>query len=157
MSYQSFEKALELAKYCSGYFTHGAKIDKEIEYSEKQLEIKFSQQNRDYYRSIGYLSFEGCEIYGIYPDGDSKVLVGDSYASALHDRKCYNLPHNWLPIYDFDDGYMGYLDYSQLNEEGEPPVIMAIYNGEKYVVVEKVAEDFGDFLLQIVEEQLARQ
>lgn len=52
---------------------------------------------------------------------------------------------------------MGYLDYSQLDEDGEPAVIMGIYNGMEYVMVEKVADDFGDFLLMLVSEQLAIQ
>jgi len=34
---------------------------------------------------------------------------------------------------------------------------MAIYDGEKYVAVEKIAEDLGDFLIGLVEEQLAKQ
>ena len=157
MSYHNFEKALELAKQCNGYFTHGVKTDREIEYTARQLDIKFSPQNREYYRKIGYLSFEGCEIYGIYPDSDLTILEGDSFAYALHDRKSYNLPHDWLPIYNYDDGYMGYLDYGQLNEDGEPPVIMAIYNGTEYVIAEKVAEDLGDFILMMVTEQLANQ
>jgi len=45
--------------------------------------------------------------------------------ATLQGRKELNLPLQWLTLYFFDDGYYGYLDYSQLNEEGEPPVIMA--------------------------------
>jgi hypothetical protein len=157
MSYQNFEKALELAKQCDDYFTHEPKTDETIEHVEKQLDIKFSIQNRTFYKRLGYLSFFGVEIYGIYPEGDLKILAGNSFASILHDREHLNLPKEWLPIYFFDDGYYGYLDYSQLNEDGEPPVIMAIFNGKEYVMTEKIAEDFGDFILQLVEEQLARQ
>ena len=157
MSYQSFEMALKLAKKCNGYFTHGAKTDKEIDFAEKGLNIKFSRQNREYYRKVGYLSFEGCEIFGVYPESDMTVLEGDSYAYALHDRKSSRLPHDWLPIYNFDDGYMGYLDYSKLNEANEPSVIMAFHDGAKYCIAERVAEDFGDFILNLVKEQLARQ
>ena len=48
---------------------------------------------------------------------------------------------------------MAYLDYS-LNMEKEPSVIMAFYNGDKYEINETLAEDLGDFLLQLVQEQL---
>ena len=58
-----------------------------------------------------------------------------------------------IPIYNFDDGNMAYLDYSYLNEQKEPRVIMAFYNGKEYEIVETLAEDFGDFVLQLVQEQ----
>ena len=59
-----------------------------------------------------------------------------------------------MPLYNFDDGYMAYLDYSTLNSEGEPPVIAASYNGSQYVLEGTVAEDFGAFALCLVREQL---
>jgi hypothetical protein len=157
MSYRNFEKAIDLAKQCKFYRTVGGESDEIIKKAEELLEIKFSKQNREFYARLGYLSFYGHEIYGIDPNDLSSTLEGNSVAYALHDRKEYCLPKEWLPIYFFDDGYMGYLDYNQLNEEEEPPIIMAIYNGEKYIVGKKVAKDLGDFLLQIVEKQLARQ
>lgn len=52
---------------------------------------------------------------------------------------------------------MAYLDYSSLNAEKEPDVIMAFYNGDKYETVEKLAEDLGDFILQLVQEQVGDQ
>ena len=94
------------------------------------------------------------EIYGIDPEDDSGILEGNSVAYALNDREEYNLPKEWIPIYDFGDGNMAYLDYSSLNMEKEPSVIMAFYNGDKYEINEPLAEDLGDFLLQLVQEQL---
>ena len=64
------------------------------------------------------------------------------------------MPKEWIPIYNFDDGNMAYLDYSSLNLEKEPRVIMAFYNGNKYEIVKTLAEDMGDFILQLVEEQI---
>ena len=43
------------------------------------------------------------------------------------------------------------------NTQREPRVIMAIYKGEEYRVTGELVEDFGDFLLELVEEQLADQ
>jgi hypothetical protein len=157
MSYWNFEKALELAKQCNSYRTVGGEPDEIIEKSEVLLDIKFSKQNKVFYKRLGYLSFYGHEIYGIDPNDLNGVLEGNSVAYALYDRSKYDLPKMWLPIYFFDDGYMGYLDYSQLNNDNEPPVIMAIFDGKKYVITEKIADDLGDFFLQLVEAQLARQ
>ena len=49
---------------------------------------------------------------------------------------------------------MAYLDYSSINSEGEPRVIEAFYNGVGYEMVGILAEDLGDFVLQLVQEQL---
>ena len=50
---------------------------------------------------------------------------------------------------------MAYLDYSSLNDVGEPCVIVARFNDVGYQIEETIAEDFGEFILQLVKEQLA--
>lgn len=156
MSYKNFKKAIDLVKRCDGYSDGGGKSDTVVSKAENLLGIKFSKQNYQYFSKFGFIEFFGHEIYGIVKDDFSGTLTGCAIETALIDRKEHQLPKEWLPIYFFDDGYMGYLDYSQLNEEGEPSAIMAIYEENKYVIVEKVAEDLGDFILQLVTEQLAR-
>lgn len=157
MSYQNFEKAVELAKQCDGYLDGGGKPNSVVVKAEELLNIKFSRQNTQYFSQYGFIEFFGTEIYGIVKDDFSGTHTGCAIEATLQDRKELNLPLQWLTLYFFDDGYYGYLDYSQLNEDGEPPVIMAIYNGKEYVVTEKIADDLGDFILQLVEEQLGRQ
>ena len=157
MSYTNFEKAIELAKQCRFYTIKGSWPTEIVSKAEGFFGTKFSKQNYRFFKELGYLSFFGNEFYGICKDDFSGTYVGCSIEATLQDRKEYHLPCKWLIIYDFGDGSMGYLDYSQLNEDGEPPVIMAIYNGKDYSVVEKIAEDFGDFLLELVERQLSRQ
>ena len=157
MSYQNFEKAITLAQQCEGYWDGGGKSIEVVDRAEELMGFKFSRQNYQYFNQYGFIEFFGNEIYGIIKDDFSGTHVGCSIEATLKDRKEYNLPSKWLILYFFDDGYYGYLDYSQLNEEGEPPVIMAIYNGKEFVMVKKVAEDLGDFLLELVQKQLARQ
>ena len=103
---------------------------------------------------MGYLSFFGNEIFGIDPYDDSGRLEGNSVAYALNDRTELGLPAAWIPIYDYNDGSMAYLDYSSLNRENEPRVLAAFYNGKKFEVTETVAEDLGDFILGLVQEQV---
>ena len=158
MSYINFEKALELAKRCDGYIVSGEKNDSVIHKAENLFGKNFSRQNKEFFKRIGSLDFFGNEIYGIVKDDFSGLYVGCSLEATLSDREKYNLPEKLLIIYDFGfDGYMGYLDYSQLNEEGEPPVVMAYYNGAEYVITEKIAEDLGDFILELVQEVLLEQ
>jgi len=152
MSYSNFVKAMDLAKQCQFYTTAGGKTKEEIRKSEELLNIVFSNQCKEFYENYGYLSFSGKEIFGIDPDDDSGILEGNSVAYALNDRVQCNLPKEWIPIYNFEDGDMAYLDYSSLNSEMEPRVIRAFYNGQGYVIAEILAEDFGDFVLQLVQE-----
>lgn len=156
MSYSDLQKALSLAPECEFYTTAGGKSESDIAKSEQMLDIKFSEQCLEFYRKCGYLSFFGNEIFGINPD-NLEILAGNSVAFALNDRDAYNLPSKWLPLYDFDDGDMAYLDYSSLNNDNEPPVISAFFDGEEYVVSEQIAEDLGSFILRLVEEQLSNQ
>ena len=80
-------------------------------------------------------------------------LVPDT--SYYYPRFYLGLPDKWIPLYNFDDGIMAYLDYSSLNDVGEPCVIAARFNDVGYQIEETIAEDFGEFILQLVKEQLA--
>lgn len=154
MSYQNYKEAMKLAPKCKFYTAAGGKSQEEISKSEELLGIKFSKQCREFYEQYGYLSFFGNEIFGIDPDDDSGELEGNSVAYALNDREEYGLPAEWIPIYNLDDGIMAYLDYSSLNDDGEPCVIVAGFNGSEYQVEETIAEDFGEFVLQLVKQEL---
>lgn len=155
MSYQNYKEAMELAPKCKFYTTVGGKSQDEIKKYEELLGVTFSKQCREFYEQYGYLSFVGNEIFGIDPDDDSGEIEGNSVAYALNDRKEYGLPDKWIPLYNFDDGIMAYLDYSSLNDVGEPCVIAARFNDVGYQIEETIAEDFGEFILQLVKEQLA--
>lgn len=157
MSYQNFIDAMELAHSCKFYTIVGGISTDSILESEKLLGLSFSPQSREFYEKYGYLSFFGVEIFGINPKDDSGILEGNSVAYALNDRLEFNLPQNWIPIYNYNDGSMAYLDYSELNSENEPPVIQGKYTPKGYEVRERVAEDFGTFLLELVTKQLEAQ
>lgn len=154
MSFAVFEKALEMAKGCKSYTEKGGTSDDTISKAEELFGYKFSRQTYEFLKKVGYMSFSGYEFFGICKDDFSGIHHGNMIESTLADRKEYNLPSEWLTVFFFDDGYYGYLDYSQLNEEGEPPVIMSIYTGKKYEVVKKVSSDFGDFIMERVEREL---
>jgi len=154
VSYQNFEEALELAKKCKYYTIHGERNSDVVAKAEELFGTKFSKQNYEYFKRLGYLSFFGSEFFGLCKDDFSGTHAGCAIEATLQDRKELGLPLEWLTLYFYDDGYYGYLDYSQLNEDGEPPVIVAYYNGKEYTVIEKVAEDLGDFLLTMVNSQL---
>ena len=156
MSYRDFTEALEKAPNCKYYTTTGGMSADKIEEAEKLLGIRFSRQNREFYERLGYLSFFGCEIFSI-DAADLGMSEGNSIAYALMERAQYGLPKECLPIIDLDDDCLGCLDYGNLNEEGEPPVTEMVFNGSYYRRGEIIAEDFGQFLLMLVNYQLAEQ
>lgn len=157
MSYQDLKQAMKLAPKCKFFTTAGGKDIKAINKSEELLKVKFSNQSLEFYEKFGYLSFYGNEIFGIDAEDNSGLLEGNSVTFAINDRKEYGLPNEWIPIYNFQDGNIAYLDYSSLNNENEPKVIMAFYDGNGYEVSENLAEDLGEFLLRLVQEQLDSQ
>lgn len=153
MSWENYERSMELAPKCRFYTTAGGRSIEEIEEAEKLLGIKLSKQYRDFNEKYGYLSFYGNEIFGI-DTNNLNELEGNSLAYALNDCKDYNLPYYFLPFYNYNDGYMAYFDYSSLNNEGEPRIVILEYDGFKYSISETVADDFGDFILKLVQDEL---
>lgn len=101
------------------------------------------------------MSFYGNEIFGADPDHLDE-MEGNCVSYALTDRREYHLPHHLIPIYNYNDGCMAYMDYSCLNKSGEPCIVMMEYNGVEYIHIETLAEDFGDFVLKLVKEELDR-
>lgn len=51
-------------------------------------------------------------------------LEGNCVAYALNDREEYGLSHSYIPIYNYGDGTMAYMDCSILNEEEEPRIVI---------------------------------
>ncbi|NLZ75725.1 MAG: SMI1/KNR4 family protein [Erysipelotrichia bacterium] len=149
MSYHDFKQALELAVNRK-YFISGTGLTaEEMKKAEKILGLTFSPQLVEYYKKFNYISFYGCEIFGIDLD-NLDIFEGNTLTYALCERKEFGLPQEWLPIYNFEDGSLAFLDFGCLNNEKEPAVIRCLYNGERYQKIEDISEDFGSFLLSLV-------
>lgn len=151
MSYENYKTAMKAAKSLRFYTTAGGRSEEAIRKSEEILGIKFSPQYREFNKDHGYLSFFGCEIFGADPE-NLEIAEGNSIACALIERRDYGLPSYLLPIYNFNDGCMAYLDHTFLNDAGEPRVVMMEYTVTGYELVEVLEEDFGDFVLSLVRE-----
>lgn len=156
MSYSNYEKAVSKILTFK-YMSAGEQTEELMKKVEEILDVKLSKQHYNYFKNYGYLAFSGIMLYGIYNDVFNGIYGDNAVVAPLQDRKEYGLPKEWLPIYDFDDGYIAYLDYSHLNQDREPRIIMAIYTGNSYEVTEIIAEDLGDFLLELVQQQLDSQ
>ena len=127
MSYLDFKKALKFAPYCQAYKTGGGADEVTIQRAEKMLGITFSKQCREFYKICNGLSFDCYDVWGVYPD-KPEILADNAVGETLAARMNWGLPEKWVALQDDgDDGYAYYLDYSHLNDQGEPRVIWAIY------------------------------
>ena len=150
MSYNSFQTACRLIKNFDDFECSGGKPDKVIRKAEKDLNIMFSRQCYEFYKNFDYSVFGGIEIFGIQTGANSQILEGNIVAYALNDRHEYNLPFFWIPFLNFGDGSMAYYDYSTLNNDKEPRIIRAGFVNHKFELIEQLAEDFGDFLQDLI-------
>jgi len=92
----------------------------------------------------------------LFPEAFEKHINRNAILETLDTRESKNLPHKWIPIYNYDEN-MAYLDYENLNEEGEPRAIAAHYDGEKYVFLEELAEDLGDYFTKMINDYFEYQ
>lgn len=165
MSLQDLDKAFELLE----------KVDNSLVDFEKGVSsstIKDAEvviRNKLPYTYTYFLKKYGCggisssEIYGLIKDEKFSqpipfVTAPNVIWTALANHRDFNQPFHILSIYDIGNGDCYALDLSQMNDEGECPVVVWPIGGyEATRELEVVAPDFGKFFLDMVEEQIKRK
>ncbi|MBM7706500.1 hypothetical protein JOD03_001403 [Chryseomicrobium aureum] len=126
-----------------------------IEKAERVIGLKFPSLYSGFLKEFGYLGFGAQEVYGIINDDFVNSSIPDGIWYTLQLREDVNLPSNFLAIcYDgMEEVYC--LDFNNVDKNGEPKVV-AIDMGYdlEHQKIQIVAEDFGDFLLELVELEL---
>lgn len=133
----------------------GKKPNEYIEKAESMLDLKFSGSYLDFLQTFGAGNFGSEEVFGIIDDDFENSSVPDAIWYTLTLRKSVNLPSNYLVIYDTGSGDVFCLDFGNQDKKSEPRVIAldpgyALENQS----IELIADDFGDFLLELVEAEL---
>lgn len=141
-------KYLEEAKSKPFYRIKGNTPEKTLLKVEKLLGFKLSPEHRTFYKEVGYLSFSGFEFYGICNDRLKGKTALCAVETTLKERKRINLPDKWVLLSFFEDGYYGYLDYSDLSEDNEPSVIKTYYDGTNHNIIEKTSHSLSDYLIE---------
>ena len=152
MSYVNYQKAIEImSKNNKKCHFIGERSEKLIEKAEEVLGIKFSKIYKEFLLKYGAGNYGSEEILGVIDDDFEESSVPDGIWYTLTERDEVDLPMNLVVIYETGDDELFCLDFNNLNEEKEPVVVTYIpgedNRNQKY---EKVADDFGDFLLQLV-------
>ena len=122
-----------------------------INKAQEVLKIKFSKIYIKFLKNYGAGNYGAEEILGVIDDDFEESSVPDAIWYTITEREEANLPKDLLVIYETGSDELFCLDFSKLNYEHEPAVVSYIpgedNKNQKY---EKIADDFGDFLLKLV-------
>lgn len=152
MSYVNYQKAVEImSKNKEKCHFIGERSEELIEKAEDTLGIKFSRIYKEFLIKYGAGNYGAEEILGVIDDDFEESSVPDGIWYTLTEREEVDLPMNLVVIYETGGDELFCLDFNNLNEEKEP-IVVAYIPGEdnKNQRYEKIADDFGDFLLQLV-------
>lgn len=152
MSLESYQKAknLILANQELADFI-GGRTDDLIVMAEEKLGLKFTGLYLDYLKTFGAGNFGAQEIYGVIKNDFENSSVPDAIWYTLTERKEINLPKNLLIIYDTGSDELFCLDYNKSDGKEEPKVVSFVPGMElESQMYEIIANDFGDFLLNLV-------
>lgn len=156
MSIQNYQKAVSIieANKSKGFFA-GPRTEELISLAEETLGLKFIGAYREYLKNYGAGNFGAQEIYGIINDDFENSSVPDGIWYTLTERNEIGLPNNFLIIYDTGSDELYCLDFQRLNSDNEPAVVSFVpgidLNKQRY---ELLANDFGDFLLDMVNREV---
>ncbi|MGN0528891.1 MAG: hypothetical protein ACI4IE_07125 [Eubacterium sp.] len=149
MSYENFEKALELAKTLPGYKIYDCCSDKAMDELEDYLGFDLSKQHYELLRE-GCLSYPGNFIVSNFKNSHTTSM--DIIGFLELDKK-YGLKvdKGFVPVIE-EDEWHNYLNYNKLTKEGEPTVVYAMPSPEEFIIFEQTNQDLGDFLLELFSE-----
>jgi hypothetical protein len=151
MSMKELQEAFDIIEQLNSKdFFSGPKEIELICSAEEALNLIFPPSYKVFLEKYGAGGVNGSEIYGLTKSSKKPFLtpgVPDAIWLTLDERKDDYLPKHFIIISDTGDGYWYCLDASQKNADGEYPVVIwGLHMPEKDK--EKVAEDFGEFLLE---------
>jgi hypothetical protein len=153
MKYNDFLELMDSLTELEDFSSGEGVSDTVIQSAEKLLNIKFSPQIKKYLGEYSYIELDGIELYGIVNENfTSEVTEGCMVEWAISERTESDLNPNYIPIKFEDDGNMVFFDFGDINSDGEPKVISASFDGETYVKDCDLAEDFGEYLNDLIEE-----
>lgn len=150
---ESYEKALKLISEKMDMCDFlGPRPESMISAAENVLNLKLRGSYRDFLMRFGTGNIGSYEIFGITTGEFENSSVPNAVWYTLTERKTYNLPENLFIIYDTSSDELYCLDFSE-KKEIEPPVVSyAPGISMDYQEFRVVAQSFGDFLLEILEE-----
>ncbi|GIN09164.1 hypothetical protein J1TS1_33090 [Shouchella clausii] len=156
MSVETYQKAKEIIldeEEIADFV--GGRTEELINLAEEKLGLKFTGLYLDYLKTFGAGNFGAQEIYGIIDADFENSSVPDAIWYTLTERKEIRLPDNLLVIYDTGSDELFCLDFNQRADNGEPKVVSLVPGVDlESQTYEIIANDFGDFLLDLVKQEV---
>lgn len=132
----------------------GFKEEDLIRKAETALGLEFPPTYRQFLKEYGCGDFAGQEFYGIINENFENSSIPNGIWLTLDERKS-GLPDNLIVIYATGDGAYYALDAAQRNDSGEYAVVAWTPGASKEMGdSEKIAEDFGEFLLAMLQRSI---
>ena len=154
MSINDLNDALKLVEEFNGDFD-GKKSENLVLLAETKLGISFPPTYKKFLLNLGCGDIAGEEFYGVIHDDFENSGIPDAIWMTIEARRKWGLPESMIVIYF--DGLESYyvIDTVVKDENGESAIYLWIPGrskaGDK---LEKIADDFGEFMLVKVREAL---
>lgn len=149
MSYENFERALDLAKTLPDYKIYDCSSDKAMDELEDYLGFELSKQHYEFLRK-GALEVGG---YAFVANFEKSAKTAEDVKAFLEIDKKYALitDKGFVPVLA-EDEWTNYLNYNKLTKNGEPTVVYAMPSPDEFIIFEQTNQDLGDFLLELFNE-----
>lgn len=161
MSINEANKAVELFHKSlkkKNYIQFGTIRDDVIHEAEKILTLDFPKTYKIFLRNFGFVGGDGFVVYGLRTNKIEELKDGGIVWATLLDRQDGTVPNHIICISEIGDGSYYALDVSQMDAEGECPVVVWPLDGyDATPKLEIVAKDFGTFFLSLIEEKIKDQ
>jgi hypothetical protein len=156
MSMSQLEQALHLIHVNEDHgYVLGRREEALIEAAEKALGLSLPPTYRRFVAELGCAGISGAEFYGLTNDNFVTASVPNGIWLTLKLRKANVLPKSLIVVSDTGDGGYYAIDTSFRDTQDENPIVLW-YPGlsKPEISPEKVADDFGTFILRQVTEAL---
>ncbi len=153
MSMSDLEQACQLIASDPDGYLHGPKSEELVERAERALGLTFPPTYRRFVRQFGCAGLAPDEFYGVLDSDFVNSSVPDAIWMTLWARREANLPVHLIIVSDTGDGGWYAIDLSQSTAGGESPVVEWWPGATRARCI--MADDFGAFLLQTVQETQA--
>lgn len=154
MSIQDYKVATELvSNYLDIADFVGPRPQSLIVAAEKILGVTFPQSYRRFLQDYGAGSFGSAEVYGVLHENFEESGVPDGIWLTLQLREEGDFPATLVVIYSVGDGELFCLD-TGLSSDNEAPVVTFTPGGSLDQRRELIAEDFGLFFLDLVQQEI---
>ena len=148
MSMNDLEQAIQLleAGAIEADFI-GPQPEYRIRLAEKILGLSLPPTYRQFLQRLGLGGIGGVEFFGLIQDDFENSGIPDAIWLTLKRRREWAAPHAYIFVSETGDGGDYVIDTSQVNIDGDSPVLECWAATEAAENGMFVAEDFGAFLL----------